>query len=140
MILGFFFVRRIPLPTYDLLNTTEYGAVPDDILEEEETESVLASGAETPLLGGDPIAVRTGTSLELNSSRPALTDLGRRSHSTIHRSSFSDAPRIHIEPVDISGKQLLVSTEFWIMVVIMSLCMSFLPFRFMDIYSLDFVQ
>ncbi|KZP11884.1 MFS general substrate transporter [Athelia psychrophila] len=121
MILGFFFVRRIPLPAYDLVHTTEYGAIEEE-LPEDESEITLASGAETPLLGGEPSVERTSNSLELSLPRSSLADLSHRPRSSIHRSGFADAHRMHLEPTDISGKQLLVSVDFWIIVVIMSLC------------------
>ncbi|KZP07252.1 MFS general substrate transporter [Athelia psychrophila] len=120
MILGFFFVRRIPLPAHDLVNTTEYGVIEEE-LPEDEPESTLASGAETPLLGGEPGVGRTSNSLELSMPRSSLADLSHRPRSSIHRPSFADSHRMHLESADISGKQLLVSLDFWIIVVIMSL-------------------
>ncbi|KZP22070.1 hypothetical protein FIBSPDRAFT_1043780 [Athelia psychrophila] len=71
MILGFLFVRRIPLPAYDLVHTMEYGAIEEE-LPEDESEITLASGAETPLLGGDPSAGRISSSLELGPPRSSL--------------------------------------------------------------------
>ncbi|KAF7984876.1 hypothetical protein HWV62_10859 [Athelia sp. TMB] len=116
MVLGFFCVRRVPLPsgTYEPLGAAEYGVIVSPE-EEEEPESVVASGAETPLLG-DP--VRAENSLELS---PPADLSGRALARSLSRPSFSDATRPAMDEVNIHGRALLADADFWILVVVMSL-------------------
>lgn len=131
MVIGFFLVRRIPLPAYEVLSGSEYGIVDEAALGDPE-ESLSENSAHTPLLTGqvasmiDPsIPTRdrggAGNSLELSPTRDAANP-SRRSRSNVHQPSFASATRmIDVDP-NIHGKQLLASVDFWVAFILVSLC------------------
>lgn len=113
MVIGFFLVRRIPLPAYEILSSTESGAVqagPSD----DSDETLLGNGVHTPLLteqSAPPIdssVSRTCDSLALSSTH---------SHAAIVTTTrmLGSLPNIH-------GKQLLTSVDFWTALALMSIC------------------
>ena len=139
MIIGFFFVRQIPLLPHESRITAEYGIATEATPAVDVEASALLqheNGSHTPLLSpviddSSPFTnqeyeevVHTGTALELSPTRSASPGLPnhRRSRSTGHRPSFGSAVRMLDIPPNITGRQLWMSGDFWLIFSIMSLC------------------
>jgi hypothetical protein len=105
MIVGFFFVRPIPLPPSEPLHTLEHG---------EPAFSGLNS--HTPLLSdSEEEETSRGSDVELSSpGGAALTHRRNRSRNAARLSNQE-------ESVDISGKALWLSVDFWILFSILAL-------------------
>jgi hypothetical protein len=138
MIVGFFFVRQIPLPPQELQNSSEYSFIGEATpVVDLEAPVVLEheNDSHTPLLNEDSqftdrehgISVRRGTSLELSPTRSDSPGLGshRRIRSDVHRPSFGSASRMIHTPPNISGRHLWMSGDFYLIFTIMSMRKSF---------------
>lgn len=132
MIIGFFLVRTIPLPTYEVRNSdytivNEVGPVVD----------LEASTSVTPLLINEDPPPFTDqnhgdshiqTSLELSPTRSSSPGMGSTGQSRNHapRPSFGSAARMLDMAPNISGRRLWMSSDFLLFFVIMSLRKSFI--------------
>lgn len=138
MIIGFFFVRQVPLLAHEARIAAEYAEAPAvDV----EASALLQheNSSHTPLLSpviddSSPFTnqehdeiVHAGTALELSPTRSGSPGLSnhQRSRSTGHRPSFGSAVRMLDIPPNISGRQLWMSSDFWLIFSIMSLCEPF---------------
>jgi len=139
MVVGFFLVRQIPLLAHEAHINTEYGIVSEVTPVVDLEDSALLhheTDSHTPLLSpvtDDPSSltndehhgiVHAGTTLELSPTRSASPSLGshRRSRGVAHRPSFGSAVRVPDMLPNISGRQLWMSSDFWLLFTIMSLC------------------
>lgn len=114
MIMGFFLVRPIPLPSSETQNGAEYGPLP---ISDPDTVLELENDSNTPLLDESEDQPRS-SSMELSPSR-GVTRLNHRTHkpTPLRVMELGDAPNVR-------GWGLWTSGEFWNLFVILSLCES----------------
>ena len=132
MIIGFFLVRPIPLPSYETMSRVEYGAIsptrvaaidaPGIIQHENSSETPLLTNMEEPSLS--PRVPLSSTSLELSPTRNSFSGTShRRSRNNLHRPTFGGAARMLETLPNIHGKELWMSGDFWMVFAILSLRM-----------------
>src|SRR5882762_2424740 len=137
MIIALFFIRTIPLPTYEAGSRTEYTVVNEagPIVDIEASTSAMLghdNDSHTPLLSptieDPPPFIRHSeddslirTSVELSPTRSTSPGT-RRSRRHAHRPSFGSAAGMLDGSPNISGRRLWISADFWFLFVIMGLC------------------
>ena len=140
MIMGFFLLHPIPLPVQDNSDIEEGRDQHYDYLEAISSALDPHNGSRTPLLDHDDFAggmqgshsamIRTGTkSARIDEEFYALDDIPFRSPNDVFTSSQSRSRNreVAIPKLNLHGRQLWTSSDFWLLFTILAIRKSFFP-------------